>query len=100
MKSIYVGNLPFDITEDQLRSMFTEHGAVSRVMIVKDRYSGESRGFGFVDMDNDAEGAAAIEALNGSSFSGRSLKVNEARPQTQKPRGGPGGGRPRGGREP
>jgi len=102
VKSIYVGNLAFDATEDQLRSLFGEHGALGRVVIVKDRFSGESRGFGFVDMENDGEAAAAIEALNGHDLGGRALKVNEARPQAQQSRGGRGGGggRPRGGRGP
>ncbi len=98
MKSIYVGNLSFDATEEQLRSLFAEHGAIGRVVIVKDRFSGESRGFGFVDMENDSEAASAIEALNGHELGGRALKVNEAKPQSQQPRGG--GGRPRGGRGP
>lgn len=100
MKSIYVGNLSFDATEEQLRALFGEHGAIGRVAIVKDRFSGESRGFGFVDMENDGEAMAAIEALNGHDLGGRALKVNEAKPQSQAPRGGGGGGRPRGGRGP
>ena len=100
MKSIYVGNLPADATEDQLKALFSEHGAVKRVVIVKDRFTGESRGFGFVDMDNDGEAMAAITAVNGKEINGRALKVNEAKPQTAKPSGGRGGGRPRGGRGP
>lgn len=100
VKSIYVGNLPADATEDQLQALFSEHGAVKRVVIVKDRFTGESRGFGFVDMDNDSEAMTAVQAVNGKDLNGRALKVNEARPQAAKPQGGRGGGRPRGGRGP
>jgi RNA recognition motif-containing protein len=100
VKSIYVGNLASDATEDQLKTLFSEHGAVKRVAIVKDRFTGESRGFGFIDMENDSEAMAAIAAVNGKELNGRALKVNEARPQAAKPQGGRGGGRPRGGRGP
>ncbi|MBZ5631127.1 MAG: RNA-binding protein [Acidobacteriia bacterium] len=100
MKSIYVGNLASDASEDQLQTLFSEHGAVKRVVIVKDRFTGESRGFGFVDMENDGEAMNAIQAVNGKELNGRALKVNEARPQAAKPQGGRGGGRPRGGRGP
>jgi RNA recognition motif-containing protein len=97
VKSIYVGNLASDATEDQLSALFSEHGAVKRVVVVKDRFTGESRGFGFVDMENDGEAMNAIQAVNGKELNGRALKVNEARPQTEKPQGGRGGGRPRSG---
>jgi RNA recognition motif-containing protein len=100
VKSIYVGNLPADATEDQLKALFSGHGSVNRVVIVKDRFTGESRGFGFVDMDSDSEAMTAIQEVNGKELNGRALKVNEARPQTAKPQGGRGGGRPRGGRGP
>jgi RNA recognition motif-containing protein len=93
---IYVGNLPFAITEDDLRQLFEAYGAVSSTAIVTDKFSGKSRGFGFVEM-SDASGAqAAISALNGKDYKGRALTVNEAR--SQESRGGGGGGRDRGDR--
>ncbi len=80
MKKIYVGNLPYSATEDQLRALFTEHGAIESVAVITDRQTGRARGFGFVEMSSeDAE--AAIAALNGHSLDGRNLKVNEARPR-------------------
>lgn len=91
MKNIYVGNLSFDATEDQLRSMFEAYGEVARASIVTDRDTGRSRGFGFVEMPDDSAAMSAIEALNGSSIGGRNITVNEARPKTE--RGGGGGGR-------
>ncbi|HKQ47726.1 MAG TPA: RNA-binding protein [Phycisphaerae bacterium] len=91
MKNIYVGNLSFSTTEDALREAFAAHGSVSKVSLVRDRDSGESRGFAFVEMDNDAEAQAAITAMNGADLDGRSLKVNEAQPKP--PRSGGGGGR-------
>jgi RNA recognition motif-containing protein len=93
MKKIYVGNLPFSTTESELRSMFEPHGAVSSASIVMDRETGRPRGFGFIEMSNDGEADAAINALNGSSIGGRSIVVNEARPRE----GGGGGGGGRGG---
>lgn len=95
MKNIYVGNLPFSTTETELQDLFAAHGAVSRVNVVMDRDTGRPRGFAFVEMVNDGEGNAAIEALNGSEVGGRSLTVNEARPR--QPRGGGRGGRGGGG---
>jgi RNA recognition motif-containing protein len=92
VKSIYVGNLSFGTTEEELRSLFGEHGTVTRVAIIKDKYTGESRGFGFIDMDDDSQAAAAIEALNGADFGGRTLRVNEARPQQPRDGGRSGGG--------
>jgi cold-inducible RNA-binding protein len=74
MKNIFVGNLSFGTTEDTLRSMFTSYGAVERVNIITDRDSGQPRGFGFIEMSVDAEGNAAISALNGKDLDGRSLK--------------------------
>ena len=98
-KNIYVGNLSFNATEDQVRGMFEAYGAVERVSIVTDRDTGQPRGFGFVEMDNDSEGDKAIAALNGQEFEGRALSVNEARPKTDRPRHDGGGGRGgRGGR--
>jgi RNA recognition motif-containing protein len=95
LKNIYVGNLPFSTSEAQLQQIFESHGAVSRVNVIMDRDTGRPRGFAFVEMTNDAEGAAAIEALNGTQVEGRTLTVNEARPR--QPRGGGGGGGRRGG---
>lgn len=92
MKNIFVGNLSFGATEDALRTLFEAHGAVGRVNIVTDRDSGQPRGFGFVEMNNDAEGDKAIAALNGRDLDGRTLNVNEARPKTDRPSGGGGGG--------
>lgn len=100
MKSIFVGNLDFGVTEDQIRSLFEAHGAVERVTIMTDRDTGRSRGFGFVEMANAAEADQAITAINGTNLNGRALNVNEARPKPAR-HGGPGGGdRPRQRREP
>ena len=77
-KKIYVGNLNFATTEDTLRDLFSQHGAVISSDIILDRYSGRSRGFGFVEMENAEEADAAISALDGSEFDGRNLRVNEA----------------------
>src|SRR6476469_9312694 len=92
MKNIFVGNLSFGATEDSLRALFEAYGAVSRVNIVTDRDSGQPRGFGFVEMANDAEGERAIAALNGTDLDGRTLSINEARPKTERSGGGGGGG--------
>jgi len=91
MKNIFVGNLSFSATEDSIRQLFAQYGNVDRVSVVTDRDSGQPRGFGFVEMGNDAEGDQAINALNGYELGGRALNVNEARPKEQ--RGGGGGGR-------
>jgi RNA recognition motif-containing protein len=97
MKNIFVGNLSYRATEAVLRSLFEKYGAVERVSIVTDRESGQPRGFGFVEMTNDAEALKAIAALNGWELEGRTLNVNEARPKTDRPRGDrPGGGGRRG----
>lgn len=85
-KNIYVGNLPFRASEDNVRDLFAQYGAVSSVKLISDRETGKPRGFGFVEMDDDAEADAAIEALNGKDYEGRSLKVNEAKPRESKPR--------------
>jgi RNA recognition motif-containing protein len=79
--NIYVGNLPFNTTNDQLEDLFGEHGTVSRAQVISDRETGRSRGFGFVEMEDDNAAQAAIEAVNGSDFEGRDLKVNVARPR-------------------
>ena len=97
MKNIFVGNLSFSTTEDELRQMFEPHGQVDRVSIMTDRDTGRSRGFGFVEMTNAEDGEKAIAALNGSQIGGRTLNVNEARPKTEHGGGG-GRDRDRGGR--
>jgi len=96
MKNIYVGNLSYDATEDDLRQAFEEHGQVSSVKVISDRETGRPRGFAFVEMPNDAEAEAAIQALNLQEIAGRAVTVNEARPRTER-RGGGGGGRRGGG---
>ena len=80
--NIYVGNMSFDTTEDQLRQTFEAYGEVSTVNIITDKFSGEPRGFGFVEMSTKDEGIAAISGLNGQEVNGRTLKVNEAKPRT------------------
>jgi RNA recognition motif-containing protein len=94
MTNIFVGNLSFNTTEDELHAVFSNFGAVERVNIVTDRDSGQPRGFAFVEMTDRAAAEEAISQLNGSQLGGRSINVNEARP---KPAGGGGGGRGRGG---
>ena len=88
---MYVGNLPFDATEDDLRDLFSQHGDVSEIAIVMDRETNRPRGFGFVTMADPAGMEAAIEALNGYELGGRPLTVNEARPREERPSGGRGG---------
>ena len=95
MKNIFVGNLSFGTTEQDIRSLFEAHGTVERVSIVTDRETGQPRGFGFVEMTNDAEGDRAIAAENGREVGGRTINVNEARPKSEGAGGG-GGGRGRG----
>lgn len=95
MTNIYVGNLSFDASEDDLRTAFSKFGEVTSVNIIKDRETGRSRGFAFVEMTNSEEARKAIEGLNLSEVAGRAINVNEARPKTDRPRtgGGSGGGR-------
>ena len=88
---IFVGNMNFRTTEDDLRNAFEAHGAVEEVAVITDRETGRPRGFAFVTMASDSEAQAAIEALNGQELDGRTLNVNEARPKAGGP-GGPGGG--------
>jgi cold-inducible RNA-binding protein len=93
MKNIFVGNLSFNATEDAVRSMFEQYGAVERVSIVTDRDTGRAKGFGFVEMTGDAEAERAITSLNGKELDGRNLTINEARPKEDRgSRGGGGGG--------
>ena len=92
-KNIYVGNLVWDATSDDLLALFQEHGTVARTQVITDRETGRSRGFGFVEMDNDQEAQKAIDALNGFDFKGRALTVNEARPREERGGGGGGAGR-------
>ena len=104
---IYVGNLSYEVTEEELRQALEAFGQVESVTIIKDKYSGQSKGFGFVEMASKAEGQSAIDGLNGKELKGRTLNVNEARPRSEG-RGGRGGyggdkggrGRNRGGRGP
>ncbi len=91
--NIYVGNLPFEATEDALHVAFTAHGEVASARVITDRMTGRSRGFGFVEMANNDEAEAAIRALNGQEFQGRTLTVNEARPREDSGGGGRGGDR-------
>lgn len=96
---IYVGNLPYSVTDSSLQSNFAEFGGVSSAKVMTDRETGRSKGFGFVEMGSDAEAQAAVEGMNGQSLGGRSLVVNEARPMEPRPprTGGFGGGRSEGG---
>jgi RNA recognition motif-containing protein len=82
-KSLYVGNLPWSATEEEVRNLFATHGNVSSVKLISDRETGRARGFGFVEMD-DADVVSAVEALDGTSFGGRTLRVNEAQPRTPR----------------
>jgi RNA recognition motif-containing protein len=91
-KRIYVGGLPYSATEQDLQELFGKSGTVASISLVTDRYTGDSKGFGFVEMSTDAESDAAIRSLNGTSMGGRSLTVNEAKPREDRPRGGGGGG--------
>jgi cold-inducible RNA-binding protein len=98
MKNIFVGNLSFGATEDSVRALFEQYGSIERVNIITDRETGQSRGFGFVEMSGNAEAQRAIQELDGRDFEGRPLKVNEARPKENRGFGGGGGGGNRGGR--
>ena len=94
MRNIFVGNLSFRTTEDEIRSLFGAHGTVERVSMVTDRETGQQRGFCFVEMTNDAEAQRAIAAINGKDVDGRTLNVNEARPKTERAGGSNRGGSP------
>ncbi len=95
-KNIYVGNLGWDVTADDLLTLFQSFGGVARAQVITDRETGRSRGFGFVEMENDREADTAIENLNGTPFRGRPLTVNEARPREERSGGGGYGGGGRG----
>jgi RNA recognition motif-containing protein len=82
--NIYIGNLSYQTTENELQQAFEAYGNVESVSIIKDKFTGQSRGFGFVEMSNDSEGRAAIEALDGQEIGGRNMKVNEARPKEDR----------------
>ena len=90
--NIYVGNLSYSVTEDDLRALFTEFGDVSSAKLIMDRDTGQSKGFGFVEMSGNDAGPKAIDELNDREISGRALRVNEARPREDRPRRGGGGG--------
>ena len=93
--NIYVGNLPYNASEDEVRELFAAYGTVTSVALIKDKVTGQPRGFGFVEMANDAEATAAIDGLNGKDFAGRKLAINPARPREDRPAGprmGGGGG--------
>jgi RNA recognition motif-containing protein len=96
-KRIYVGGLPFTTTEAEMNTLFATYGQVTSAKLITDRESGQSRGFGFIEMPNDAEAITAMEKLNGSDFGGRKLTINEARPMEARTGGGGRGG-DRGGR--
>ncbi len=84
--NIYVGNLSYEITDDEVRNIFSPHGEISSVSIIKDKYSGQSKGFGFVEMPNQAEAEEAIKTLNESDLKGRNIKVNQAKPKEERPK--------------
>lgn len=86
MKKLYVGNLPFGFTEQELQDLFSEYGNVSSAKLITDRETGRSRGFGFVEFESDSEADAAIKSANGKDMGGRALVVNEARPQEKRER--------------
>lgn len=92
---VYVGGLPYSTTDQQLQDLFAQYGAVASARIITDKFTGQSRGFGFVEMAADGDAQKAITALNGTQFGGRTLTVNEARPQEPRGGGGRGPGGPR-----
>ena len=96
-KKLYVGNLGYGVTDQDLEQLFAAHGTVESAQVIMDRDTGRSKGFGFVEMKTDQEAQAAIASLNGQDNGGRALTVNEARPKTEGGRGGSGGGGGRGG---
>ena len=91
-KNLFVGNLPWNATNEDLLALFQQHGTVAWVQVITDRDTGRPRGFGFVEMTNPAEADKAVAALNGTELGGRALKINEAQPKTDRPKGGGSGG--------
>jgi RNA recognition motif-containing protein len=83
--NIYVGNLPYNVTDADLRETFSQFGQVEQVNLISDKFTGESKGFGFVEMDNNSQADAAIKGLNGTDMKGRNITVNQAKPKTQRP---------------
>jgi RNA recognition motif-containing protein len=90
--NIYVGNLAYGVTQEELRDAFAPYGQVDSANLITDKFTGESKGFGFVEMPNNAEADAAIKALNETQLKGRAMRVNQAKPRSDRPRGGGGGG--------
>ena len=90
--NIFVGNLPFGVSDGDMRQAFEAYGQVASANVILDKFTGKSRGFGFVEMPNDAEAKAAIAGLNNKDLQGRPIRVNEAQPREDRPRGGGGGG--------
>ena len=90
---LYVGNLPFEINDDELQELFSAHGAVASAKVITDRETGRARGFGFVEMEQEGDAQKAIQSLDGQDFKGRNLKVNVAKPREDRSGGGGGGGR-------
>ena len=95
---LYVGGLPYSITEGRLQEIFSEHGSVQSANVISDKFTGQSRGFGFVEMSSGGEAQKAIDSLNGTQLDGRTLTVNEAKPMARRDNGGGGGGNRDGGR--
>jgi RNA recognition motif-containing protein len=91
--NIYVGNLPYSATDADLRETFAQYGDVSNVQLISDKFTGESKGFGFVEMDNNSQADAAIKGLNGTALKGRNITVNQAKPRSDRPSHGGGGRR-------
>lgn len=89
---IYVGGLPYSATDSDLENLFATHGSVTSATVITDKYTGQAKGFGFVEMSTEAESKAAIDTLNGTLMGGRTLMVNEAKPREERPRNGGGGG--------
>lgn len=88
MKKLYVGNLPYSVTKEDLKEMFSEYGSVSETFLIEDRAAGRSKGFGFVEMEDDSEADKAIKEMDGKSIQGRNIRVNEAQPRGERrPRG-------------
>lgn len=83
--NMYIGNLPYNVSEDELREMFSEFGVVDSIKLITDKFSGQSKGFGFIEMSNNSEADKAIKALNKTNVKGRDIKVNQAEPQGKRP---------------